>query len=124
MTMNESWGYQHSDNHYKSSQQIIGVFVDYISKEGKLLLDIGPKADGTIPKEQVKILKVLGDGRKNIARQFMVPKQEHPYGPTTLSKDSTLLYLYVRDIPKGGKVAPRGVKIKLTESMQLVMEQG
>ena len=59
-TMNDSWGYQHNDNNYKSPQQLLDIFVDCISQGGNLLLDIGPKADGTIPDEQVNILKEFG----------------------------------------------------------------
>jgi len=117
MTMNESWGYQHSDNHYKSSQQIIDIFVDCISKGGNLLLDIGPKADGTIPKEQVNILKDLGRWTKKHSKAIYGTRAgipyEYYYGPTALSKDSTMLYVYVRDIPKDGKVALRGIKNKI-----------
>ncbi len=117
MTMNESWGYQHSDNHYKSSQMIIDIFVDCISKGGNLLLDIGPKADGTIPDEQVKILKDLGRWTKKHSKAIYGTEAgipyEYYYGPTALSKDSTMLYVYVRDIPKDGKVALRGIKNKI-----------
>jgi len=117
MTTNESWGYQPSDTHYKSSQQIIDIFVDCISKGGNLLLDIGPKADGTIPAEQVKILKDLGRWTKKhkqavYGTEAGIP-YEYYYGPTALSKDSTTLYVYVRDIPKDGKVALRGIKNKI-----------
>lgn len=58
-TMNDSWGYQPFDNHYKSPNMIIRTLVDCISMGGNLLLDIGPKADGTIPEEQIRILKEL-----------------------------------------------------------------
>lgn len=59
-TMNDSWGYQHFDTNYKTPNMIIRTLVDCISMGGNLLLDIGPKADGTIPEEQVAILKELG----------------------------------------------------------------
>ena len=117
MTMNESWGYQPSDKHYKTSQQIIDIFVDVLSKGGNLLLDIGPKADGTIPDEQVKILKDLGRWVKKHKQAIYGTEAgipyEYFYGPTTLSKDGTILYLFVRDIPKDGKVALRGIKNKI-----------
>lgn len=58
-TMNDSWGYQPFDNHYKSPNMIIRTLVDCISMGGNLLLGIGPKADGTIPEEQVRILQEL-----------------------------------------------------------------
>jgi len=64
MTMNDSWGYQGNDKNYKTPYQIIRIFADVISLGGNLLLDIGPKADGTIPDKQVHILKELGKWTK------------------------------------------------------------
>ena len=60
MTMNDSWGYQHTDSNYKSPYILLRTFVDCLSMGGNLLLDIGPKEDGTIPEEQVAILKEFG----------------------------------------------------------------
>lgn len=59
-TMNDSWGYQHFDNNYKSPNMIVRTLVDCITMGGNLLLDIGPRADGSIPEEQVEILNELG----------------------------------------------------------------
>ena len=47
MTMNDSWGYQHTDSNYKSPYILLRTFVDCLSMGGNLLLDIGPKEDGT-----------------------------------------------------------------------------
>ena len=117
MTMNDSWGFQENDTNYKTPQQIIDIFVDCISKGGNLLLDIGPKADGTIPEEQVKILNALGEWTRKHKEAIYGVKSgiayEHFYGPTSLSKDETILYLYVRDIPKDGKIALKGIKNKI-----------
>lgn len=58
-----SWGY--IQNHdYKTSTSIIGDLVDVVSKNGALLLNIGPKADGTIPEPEQKILLEIGDWLK------------------------------------------------------------
>ena len=54
-----SWCYT-ENNHYKTSAQIIRDLVDIVSKNGRLLLNIGPKADGTIPDEDRKILLDIG----------------------------------------------------------------
>lgn len=54
-----SWGYR-KDNEYKSSRQIICDLVDIVSKNGMLLLNIGPKPDGTITQEETKVLTDLG----------------------------------------------------------------
>lgn len=54
-----SWGYR-KDNEYKSSRQIITDLIDIVSKNGMLLLNIGPKPDGTITDEETTVLKELG----------------------------------------------------------------
>lgn len=54
-----SWGYT-KDNEFKSSRQIICDLIDIVSKNGILLLNVGPKADGTITEEETKVLCDLG----------------------------------------------------------------
>lgn len=54
-----SWCYT-ENNSYKTSTQIIRSLVDIVSKNGRLLLNIGPKADGTIPYEDESILLEIG----------------------------------------------------------------
>lgn len=98
-TMNDSWGYQPYDRHYKSANMIIQTLVDCISMGGNLLLDIGPKADGTIPAEQVAILKSLGrwtsKHREAIYGTRSGIAKGHFNGKTALSKDEKTLYLYL-----------------------------
>jgi len=113
MTMNNSWGYQKNDHDYKSLNQIIGIFIDVIGNGGNLLLDIGPKADGSIPKEQVAILKGLGRWTSKHKEAIYgtvagIPK-EHFYGASTLSKEGNILYLFVKGNPEG-EVVVRGLK--------------
>lgn len=54
-----SWCYTEG-NTYKTPTSIIGDLVDVVSKNGALLLNIGPKADGTIPDEDARILIEIG----------------------------------------------------------------
>jgi len=113
MTMNDSWGYQHNDSNYKTPNQIIRIFVDCISQGGNLLLDIGPKADGTIPEEQVEILEELGRWTNKHEEAIYcthagMPK-DYFYGPSTLSKDSTVLFLFLEYKPIG-PIAIKGLK--------------
>ena len=55
----EAWGYV-KDAKYKSAASLIHYLVDNVSKNGYLLLNVGPKADGTIPDEAKAILKEMG----------------------------------------------------------------
>lgn len=99
MTINDNWGYQPQDQNWKTPYEIITIFADAISNGGNLLLDIGPKEDGTIPDQEVNVLKELGAWNKKngeaIFNTVAGMPQGHFYGPTTLSKDSTSLYLFV-----------------------------
>jgi len=54
-----SWGYT-TDNEFKGARQIICDLIDIVSKNGNLLLNIGPKADGTITSEETEVLLALG----------------------------------------------------------------
>ncbi|MFB5662811.1 alpha-L-fucosidase [Alteribacillus sp. HJP-4] len=55
-----SWCYT-ENNQYKSSNELICDLVDIVSKNGALLLNIGPKADGTIPDDDKQILLDIGE---------------------------------------------------------------
>lgn len=117
MTMNESWGYQKDDKNYKTPYEIITIFADVISMGGNLLLDIGPKEDGTIPEEQANILNELGKWTSKHSEAIFgtlggMP-QGHFYGPSTLSKDSTTLYLFLPGRVTGDVVV-KGLDNKIT----------
>ena len=59
-TINDNWGYRPNDTNFKTPQMLLNTFVDCLSMGGNLLLDIGPMADGTIPQEEVEVLKAFG----------------------------------------------------------------
>ena len=56
---NKSWGYIKDDT-FKSPEFVVHQLIDIVSKNGNLLLNIGPKSDGTIPDEVQKVLLDIG----------------------------------------------------------------
>ncbi|HBG70172.1 MAG: alpha-L-fucosidase [Bacteroidetes bacterium GWF2_43_63] len=108
MTMNDSWGYYITDSAYKTPYEIISIFADCISFGGNLLLDIGPKADGTIPEEQLFIMQELGQWNAKHSEAVFESVAGMPlghfYGPTTISKDSTALYLFLQGNQSGNVI--------------------
>jgi alpha-L-fucosidase len=55
-----SWGYVEHDE-YRSAKSLIHQLVDTVSKNGNLLLNVGPKSDGTIPDETRTVLLSMGE---------------------------------------------------------------
>ena len=58
-----SWGYVKSDE-YRDAKSLIDELVDVVSKNGNLLLNVGPRSDGTIPEEARAILLQMGSWLK------------------------------------------------------------
>ncbi|HTQ56204.1 MAG TPA: alpha-L-fucosidase [Bryobacteraceae bacterium] len=58
-----SWGYNRRlpDGAYMTPKQVVDYLVDIVSKNGNLLLNIGPKADGTIPQIMQHTLREVGE---------------------------------------------------------------
>jgi alpha-L-fucosidase len=83
---------------------------------GNLLLDIGPKPDGTVPEPQVERLKALGRWTRKHAEAVYGTVAGLPfghfYGPTALGKDRKTLYLFLFDVPREA-VAVKGIRNKI-----------
>ena len=60
MTLNNHWGYNASDLDYKSPKQIIRAIVECASKNGNLILNVGPDAKGEIPEKSLEVLAEIG----------------------------------------------------------------
>jgi alpha-L-fucosidase len=64
MTLNNNWGYSSTDKTYKSPKVVIRKLVECVSKNGNMLLNVGPNAKGEIPKESLEILTEVGKWMK------------------------------------------------------------
>ncbi len=119
MTINDSWGYQGNDRNFKSPAQVIRIFAECIGMGGNLLLDIGPKADGTIPDEQAEVLKELGRWTTKHSQAIYGTRaglpDGHFAGPSTMSADSTTVYLFFAG-DGGGELMLEGVKNKINKA--------
>ena len=60
---NKSWGYIQNDT-FKSPEFVIHQLIDIVSKNGNLLLNIGPRSNGTIPEEIQQVLRDVGSWLK------------------------------------------------------------
>jgi alpha-L-fucosidase len=85
-----SWGYVENDE-YRSTPSLIHQLMDTVSKNGNLLLNVGPKADGTIPDQARTVLLEMG---KWLSVNGEAVYQSRPFavfgeGPTKAPKNPT-----------------------------------
>ena len=64
MTMNNHWGYNKHDDHWKSPETIVRNLCDIASKGGNYLLNVGPTSEGLIPPPSVERLAEVGQWMK------------------------------------------------------------
>lgn len=60
-TLNDTWGFKKNDNNWKNPKDLICKLADIVSKGGNYLLNVGPTANGVIPKESQEILHTIGE---------------------------------------------------------------
>jgi alpha-L-fucosidase len=115
MTMNDSWGYKPNDHNWKSPEVLVRNLIETASKGGNYLLDVGPTADGEIPKESLDCLAAIGD--------WMKVNGESIYGTTgslfkgyswdgrsttrRMDDGTTRLYLHLYQLPEAGTLMVR-----------------
>jgi alpha-L-fucosidase len=83
---NASWGYVPNDT-YKTPDFIIHLLADVVSKNGNLLLNVTPRADGTIPEQEQKTLREVGGWLKvnGEAIYGTRPWKRYGEGPTVVA---------------------------------------
>jgi alpha-L-fucosidase len=111
-TTNESYGYSKFDSSHKPVSHFIRLIASAASRGGNLLMNIGPKGDGTFDEKDVKILKGIGawmDRNKESiygTRGSSLPLQS--WGVSTVKGNK--LYLHVFNWPSDGKLYVGGLK--------------
>ena len=107
MTLNDHWGYNKNDHHWKSSASLIRMLIDIASKGGNFLLNVGPTSEGLIPEPSVERLEDMGKWLKiNGEAIYGTTANPFPKAPAwgRVTQKPGKLYLHVFDWPKDGKL--------------------
>ena len=101
MTLNDNWGYHAGDAHWKDPQDVIRLLGKCAASGGNLLLNVGPKPDGTIPEESCRILDTVGEWLA-ANRAAIALSERHPFGwnvtasPITVRGNKVYLHFIAR----------------------------
>jgi len=111
-TTNESYGYSKFDSSHKPPSHFIRLIASAASRGGNLLMNIGPKGDGTFDQRDVKILKGIGawmnKNSESIYGTKASPLPLQSWGVSTLKGNK--LYLHVFNWPSDGKLYVGGLE--------------
>jgi alpha-L-fucosidase len=97
LTMNNSWGFNITDRRFKSVRELIGYLVRAAGSDANLLLNIGPRPDGTIQPEAVERLRDVGRWLATYATSIYAtrggPVPPHDWGVTTQRADTVFVHV-------------------------------
>jgi alpha-L-fucosidase len=120
-TLNNSYGYNKHDHDWKGPGEIVEMLVDIVSKGGNYLLNVGPKADGTIPTEAVSTLRAVGRWMdkygESIYGTSASPIGQPEWGRCTAKAGK--LYLHIFDWPGDGQLVAKAVKSEVKRAYML-----
>jgi len=142
MTMNDTWGYKKDDDNWKSAGKLVHNLIDVTVKGGNYLLNVGPTAEGLIPKESISRLNCIGHWMStNNEAIYKTEKMSGSYhqGDDIMfskKKDENIYYAYIMSRPKrkiilynlkpkeGSQIALLGARIPINwewENHQLII---
>jgi alpha-L-fucosidase len=110
-----SWGYNRNlkEGDYMTPNQVVDYLVDVVSKNGNLLINIGPRADGTIPEVMQSCLRHVGEWLHVNGEAIYGSHYWEPYkdGDVRFTRKGNTLYMHVHFWP-GETVALGGLTNK------------
>ncbi len=136
LTMNRSWGFNITDRAFKSTREIIGYLVRAAGNDANLLLNVGPRPDGTIQPEATDRLRAVGQWLTTYGESVYGtrrgPVAPHAWGVTT--RRDARVYVHILDWPDrvlslpawgarvvSARLLATGERVQVTESEDAVI---
>ena len=81
VTLNGHWGYHAGDNRWKAPEEVIQMLQKCAVGKGNLLLNVGPRGDGSIPKESQDVIRKVGQWLRDGGREAITDIEPMPLSP-------------------------------------------
>jgi len=130
-TIANSWGYNALENEYKSTSQLLQSLIGNVSLNGGFTLNIGPRADGSVPYEDVLRLNEIGTWLNKNGESIYgctglkLRPDQYDWGRITTKKldDKQIVYLQVYNWPLDKILRFTGI-ISKPEKAELITDKG
>ena len=135
LTMNGAWGFNITDRNFKSVGSLVATLVRAAGTGTNLLLNVGPRPDGTIQSEFAERLRTIGQWLETYGRSIYQtragPIPPRSWGATTRRGDTVFVHVLswpdrVLALPLGGTHVHRawllttGARVSFTESPESI----
>jgi len=102
-TLNGSWGYDRDNLDWKSPELLVKMLVDSVSKDGNLLLNVGPTGRGEFDPRALATLASIGEWTRLHERSFRGagPSAYTPPPDCRYTQNGNRLYLHLFSWPMG-----------------------
>ncbi len=107
MTINNSWGYNANDQNHKTPERLIRLLAECVGRDANLLLNVGPKPDGTIQTEHVERLEKIGQWLMKNGKAIYGTRGQiftsTPWGTATRTEKA--IYLHIWNLPEQSRLS-------------------
>ncbi len=128
-TIAHSWGFNSQEQEWKSTSQLFKSLVSNVSLNGGYTLNIGPRADGSVPFESITRLKEIGIWLNNYGEAvynntgLKLGVNHHDWGHITRDKMENNVYLHVFNWPLDKILRVSGIK-SIPTKIELLSKDG
>ncbi len=124
ITMNNNWGYCAKDKNFKPASMLIKKLVECVSKNGNMLLNVGPDARGNIPAESLKILEEIGRWMDKNSASIYGCKSSGLTKPENgrITRNQNRLYYHIMENAIGS-IPLYGIRREQVQAIRLLSDQ-
>ena len=114
MTLNDSWGFNRGDDNWKPPKTVVRNLIACAHDTGNYLLNIGPRGDGSIPEESVRIFTAVGKWMERNGATIYQSETCDPHRSNyaAFTRKGNTLYMHVYFWP-GSTVSMGGLRNKV-----------